>query len=244
MATFTSLNMEDDARHAIANGIFTAVTSDIPELVQDYNLPTSNGVGLFRWNFINKNISENLGGRFQLSYAKRGPWKFLLLFERNNGITFSIMTEKNLSKLQKRLPEGTHYLESLIASNTGYDIVEGQLSLEFEQTSRDSDAINKLREELLSEFAGIIKNHILILFDYDDSLVISARAVLLTPELGIAYSEDWSHLLNSPYIIGKTSIVEDMRDDDNEPLVRMKGQKETPSEDLVSISEKPETANI
>ncbi len=34
MAVFTSLNMSDDARHAIANGIFSAITNDMPELIQ------------------------------------------------------------------------------------------------------------------------------------------------------------------------------------------------------------------
>ena len=226
MAIYRSLNMADDARHAIANGIFSAVTNDIPELIQEHNLPTANGSGLFRWNYINRNISQNLGGRFQSSYVKRGPWKFLILFEEQTGITFSVMTEKNLGRLQQRLPNGIHYLESLVVPNAGYDVMEGQLSLDVGKEPRDQTAIEKLREELLSEFVGIIKNHILILFEYEYSRVLSARAVLLTPELGVAYTEDWSQFLKKPYIIGKMSVTEDLKDDDAEPLVHLKSQKE------------------
>lgn len=216
----------------------------MPELIQEHNLPTANGGSLFRWNFINRNISQNLGGRFQTSYVKRGPWKFLILFEDQTGITFSIMTERNLGRLQRRLPSGIHYLESLVVPNAGYDIVEGQLSLDFGKESRDQTAIEKLRDELLSEFAGVIKNHILILFEYDYSRVLSARAVLLTPELGVAYTEDWSHFLNKPYIIGKASIAESLKDEDSEPLVQLKPQKEKlSSDDLVSLPVEADIVN-
>ena len=244
MAIFSSLTMEDDARHAIANGIFSAVTSDMPELIQEHNLPTVNGGSLFRWNFVNRNVSANLGGRFQTSYVKRGPWKFLILFEQDSGMTFSIMTERNLGRLQRRLPDGIHYLESLVAPNSGYDVVEGQMSLDLGKEPRDQSAIEKLREELLNEFAGVIKNHILILFEYDFHRVLSARAVLLTPELGVAYTEDWSPFLNKPYEIKKTSLLEDMKDVDGETLVRLKDKKDEPlSADLVSLPEEPEIAN-
>ena len=244
MAIFSSLKMEDDARHAIANGIFSAVTSDMPELVQEHNLPTTNGGSQFRWNFINRNVSTNLGGRFQISYVKRGPWKFLILFEQDTGITFSVMTERNLSRLQRRLPDGIHYLESLVAPNVGYDIVEGQMSFDLGKEPRDQTAIEKLRKELLSGFAGVIKNHILILFEYDYTRVLSARAVLLTPELGVSYTEDWSHFLNKPYEIKKSSLAESMKDEDLEPLVHLKDKKEEPlSDDLVAFPEEPEIAN-
>ena len=125
MAIFESINVPDDVRHAIANGIFTAITNDIPEIIQENNLPTSNGVGLFRWNYINRNISENLGGLLQTSLPKRGPFQFLLLFDETTGFTFSIMSEQNFTRLQRRQPENLHYLEALIANNAGYDITEG-----------------------------------------------------------------------------------------------------------------------
>jgi hypothetical protein len=41
------------------------------------------------------------------------------------------MAERNLNRLQKRLPKGIHYLEALIMENTGYKIIEEQLCFEF-----------------------------------------------------------------------------------------------------------------
>jgi hypothetical protein len=94
MPVFKSLGIPVDAKHAITNGIFMAITNDIPDLIQEHTLPTNNGIGLFRWNFIHKRLEENLGGWFQSSYVSRGPCKLLFLFEQKLGFTFSIMAEK------------------------------------------------------------------------------------------------------------------------------------------------------
>lgn len=230
MKKFESLDIPEASKHAIANGIFVAVTHDIPDLVYENKLPTNNGSSIFRWNFISRNIMDNLDGAFQISIVKRGPWKFLLLYNPDSRITFSVMTEGNLSRLRRYLPKNPHYLESLISENTGYEPIEGQLEIKgFPKVSRDFDQLSQLREQLLSGFSGIIENHILILFDYSFDRVISARAVLLTPDMKIAFDEDWSHLLTKPYIISKTplSII---ADESEEPLVKLKKRAEENSD--------------
>jgi hypothetical protein len=78
MPVLESLSLSDDVRNAIANGIFTAITNDIPEIIQDNYLPTTYGAAHFRWNFINRNVLNNLEGQFQIDIAKRGPYPFLL----------------------------------------------------------------------------------------------------------------------------------------------------------------------
>ena len=244
MPVFSSIDVSEDIKHGIANGIFMAVTHDIPDLIRDYNLPTNNGIGLFRWNFLHKRVEENLGGRFQSKYVARGPWRLLLLYEQELGFTFSVMAEKNLAGLRERLPINIHYLESLVSNNIGYEAIEGQLRLEGCNFPRNAQAIGALRDKLLSDFSGIIKNHILILFDYNISGVISARAVLLTPELDVAFSEDWSKHLKNPYVIGQDSILEEMVSD-GEPLVKIKeGKLKEQTDTLVSIAEPHVTSSV
>lgn len=243
MPIFKTLDISNDSKHAITNGIFTAVTHDIPDLIQDHQLPTNNGIGLFRWNYIHKRVQDNLGGRFQLKYASRGAWKLLFLYEQELGFTFSIMAEKNLARLQERLPAGIHYLEALISKNTGYDVIQGQMRLEGCEHRRNPSDIEKLRDLLLSDFAGIMKNHILILFDYSFNRVISARAILLTPQFDIAFDENWSGYLESPYIIGKDSIIEDMTAEDSDMIVKLKPIEEISKADLVSFPAEPDVAN-
>lgn len=246
MAIFKTIDISDDVRHAIANGIFSAITNDIPEVIQENNLPTSYGAGQFRWNFINRNVINHLDGCFQISIVKRGAYPCLIIYDATTDFTFSIMSERNLARLQKRLPAGIHYLEALVSKNTGYDIIEGQVRLDFPETIvRDHTYIDSLRNQLLNDFTGIVKNHILITFEYSYSRVISARAILLTPEFGIAFSEDWSHFLDTPYIIGKASILEELnKDDENEPLVHLKGRQiEESSDQLISLPDEPDVAN-
>jgi len=244
MPIFKSLNISNDAKHAITNGIFTAVTHDIPDLIQDHQLPTNNGIGQFRWNYIHKRVEENLGGRFQLKYVSRGPWKLLFIYEQELGFTFSIMAEKNLTRLMKHLPKGIHYLEALVSKNTGYDVIQGQMRIDGCEHHRNPSDVENLRNVLLADFVGIIQNHILILFDCNFNKVISARAILPTPQFDIAFDEDWSSYLKSPYVIGKESLIESMVEDDSEPLVQLKPKKQTDVADaLVSMPSKPEAAN-
>ncbi|MDR2547525.1 MAG: DUF5986 family protein [Lachnospiraceae bacterium] len=244
MPKFKSLDISNDAKHAITHGIFSAITHDIPDLIQEHGLPTAIGFGQARWNWIHKRVSENLEGRFQVHYAPRGAWKAMLLYENNLGFTFSIMSEKNFTILQKHLPKNVHYIESLISKNTGYDVIQGQMRLAGCDHHRNPSDVEKLRNMLLTDFAGIIKNHILILFDYNFNRVVSMRAILLTPQFDIAFDEDWSNFLKTPYIIGKTSFIEDMIDDDSEPIVCLKPKKQKESlDDLVSIPSESEIAN-
>jgi hypothetical protein len=238
MKAFPSLNIEDYIKHAIANGIFTAVTNDIPELIQEQGLTTALGAGLFRWNFIYRNVCANLGERFQISYAKRGPWKVLVLYDPCSNMTFSIMAERNLSRVMRYPPKGVYYLEALLTKNKGLKVVEGQLRLEFSDVQRDTTALEQLRDELLKEFSGIIQNHMLVLFEYDYNRVTSARIVLLTPEYGIAFSEDWSKFLSEQYVIGGASLLQEATLDEAEPLVRLKGKKAT--DDLVNLPKSQE----
>ena len=99
-----------------------------------------------------------------------------------------------------------------------------------------------MRDDLLKDFTGIVTNHVLIVFNYNFSRVTSARAILITPEFGIAYSEDWSRYLDKQYIIGKTSLINELNyDEHNEPLVKLK--ETTTFEDLVSIPTLPDVSN-
>jgi hypothetical protein len=66
----------------------------------------------------------------------------------------------------------------------------------------------------------------------------------LTPQFDIAFDEDWSSFLKNPYVIGKASIVEEMIDDDSEPLVKLKSKKQAElTSELVSLASQPEVVN-
>lgn len=225
--------LSENQKAFLANGIFRAVTQDMPELIYENDLPTTVGSGLFRWNFINRNLSDGLGGEFQVSFRKRGAWKFLLLFECITNFSLSVMTEQNLKKLQRHPALHPHYLEALVSNNQKREPIEGQLCLEEMRVERDHSVLAELRNQLLSGFSGIIGEHLLILFDYDYTGVTSARAVLLTPTLEIAVSDNWTKYLKSKYIPQDSPLATILPDD--EPLVKLKEKYLNKENDLTAL---------
>ena len=67
-----NIPLSNEQKIFLANGIFRAVTQDMSELIYENELPTSVGSGLFRWNFIDRNLCTELGGDFEHSFQKRG----------------------------------------------------------------------------------------------------------------------------------------------------------------------------
>ena len=207
----------------------------MPDIVEENNLPTNVGSGLYRWNFINRNLTSNPLLGFQISFPKRGAWKFLLLLDRNSGFSFSVMTEQNLRKLQKSPPLREHYLEALVFENKDRNPIEGQVCFDCIQRKREPLILEKLRNELFYEFTDVIKEHILILFDYNFTDVTSVRAVLLTPQLEIAFSDDWTNLMRSNYVPAKSILAEFMSEEEEE-LVTLKQLENDEDDVLVNIS--------
>lgn len=214
--------LNENQKAFLANSIFRAVSQDMPEIIYENNLPTTNGVGLFRWNFINRNLSDGLGGEFDTSYQKRGAWKFLLLREHTTNFSISVMTEQTLKNLQRHPTAKPHYLEGLVSNNKCREPIEGQLCMPELCIERDHSMIAELRNQLLSGFSGIVAEHLLILFDYDYNGVTSARAVLLTPTLEVAVSDNWTKYLKSTYISQQSALIQIISDD--EPMVKLKEQ--------------------
>ena len=211
----------DDQKVYIANSIFRAISQDLPEIIEENHLPTSLGSGLFRWNFIYRNLSGDPCIDFEISIQPRDAWRILFLRDKVTNLTFSIMSEATFQKLQKHPTKKAHYLEALISENKNRKPLIEQLSL-FTTPERDASDLKKLRDQLLSCFSGIVKEHVLVLFDYNFLGVTSARAVLLTPKMEIAFSEDWTSYLQKQYIPPKYLVEHD--EDDNQLLAKLKPQ--------------------
>lgn len=209
-----SIPISDDQKAFIANGIYRAITQEMPEVIVEHNLPTTLGSGLFRWNFINRNLSENLNGDFETSIQPRGAWKLPLLRDKKTNLSFSIMSETNFRKVQRTAAEKIHYLEALISQNKNREPLNHQFSLFDDDRCRDKSILANLRDQLLSGFTGIVEEHVLILFDYNFAGVTSARAVLLTPKMEIALSDDWTRYLRSTVIPKNTFLDEVLSDDE------------------------------
>lgn len=233
--------LSDDQKAFIANGIYRAISQDMPGVVADNNLPTTLGGGLFRWNFINRNLSENLNGDFESSIQPRVSWRLLLLRDKNTNLSFSIMSEANFRKVQRSESSSIHYLEALISANKNREPIAEQLSLFSNDKQRDENILSTLRNQLFSCFTGIVEEHVLILFDYDLTGVTSARAVLLTPKMKIAVSDDWTPFLHAK-VIPQNTILKDILAD-SEMLATLKPQFDSNNISIVEPAKEKEKSD-
>ncbi len=227
-------SLPESFKIGFVSGIFDAISHDIPELIQENNLPTTNGAGQFRYNYINKNLKTNLQDHFQITVQKRGPWKFPIFFDINTGLTFSVTSENNLHRLRKNKHGKMHYLEALSCHNPERKEIEGQVCMEEIKTKKNYSELEKLREVLLIDFAGNIKDHVLILFDYNGFIVTSVRAVVLNPDLGVIYSENWSSYLGSSFEVNTLLLNYTDSFEEEVTLVKVKNNDDS----LVDLSSK------
>lgn len=208
----------------VANGVFRAITLDMPEVIEENSLKTSLGSGQFRWNFIIRNLSDSFEANFEAITPPRGCWRILLLRDLISNLSFSIMSERNFRKLRRTPSDRAHYLTALISENQERASVEHQFCLDGFRVTQDKNVLSDIRTQLLSSFSGIVTEHVLVLFDYDFTGVTSMRAVLLTPDMEIAVCEDWTKYLKSTFI-PDTSLLSSLFDDD-EPIVKLRPEFE------------------
>ena len=237
-----SIPLTDEQKTFLANGIFRAVSQDMTELIYEHELPTDVGKGHFRWNYINRNLSTALNGDFEHSFKKRGAWKFLLLRDRQSELSFSIMSEQNLKRLQASLPLKAHYLEALVSDNANRKPLEGQTRILGMFPDRDSSFLSELKNQLFSGFSGEVKEHVLLLFDYNHIGVVSVRAVLLNANLEVAVSDDWTKYMETTFVPTSSPLAETLSGED-ELLVTLKADDDFSSPETVRLPV-AETGNL
>ncbi len=219
-----SIPITESQKTFVANGVFRAVTLDMPDVIEDNRLKTSLGSGQFRWNFIIRNLSDSFEAEFEAITQPRGCWKVLLLRDLVSNLSLSIMSERNFRKLRRHSSDHIHYLSALISKNKERESIEHQLCLDGFRVMPDKNTLSEIRAQLLSAFSGMVTEHVLVLFDYNYTGVISMRAVLLTPNMEIAVCEDWTKYLKSTFI-PEISAFNSLLDDDT-PIVKLKSEFE------------------
>lgn len=186
--------ISNDQKEKMVHAVSNAIMYEIPEIMIEHNLPSSNGNGLFRYNIINRDLLNIFGENIEATIKSRGPWKLVLVHNSDTGATFSIMSKKNLERLQKQLPANPHYLEAVLNNNTGLTPIAHQMSL-FNMPERDRDILDSIRAQLFDDFSTNLTYHLLVVFDSVNNVVTSIKAILLTDKLELVSEEDWSQYL-------------------------------------------------
>jgi hypothetical protein len=186
------------------------------EHADELNSPTDNGKEGEVWNHINKCISEVLpADRFQIIVMNRGRWKFLGILDKKESFLYTLMREKNLSNIQKKISEHLfHYLNALSKLNdelaSEYEPYQ-QLSLfDTEMYNMEqNEVLDKILTSLIQKFDTKITRYVLIAFNTDSYGSVNAIKGII-PAKGLDYykEENWTAYLEAEYDVTDTSVQE------------------------------------
>jgi hypothetical protein len=193
------------------------------EHVEENNFPTDNGREGEIWNYINKCISDSIpADRFQIIIMNRGRWKFLGIFDKEERYLYTLMREKNLANIQKKISTHLfHYLNALSKLNddlsSKYEPVYEQLSL-FNIDMYDAEqnmVLEKILVSMTQKFDAKIMRYVLIAFDSDKyGNVTDMKGIIPAKGLNFYKEENWTMFLDAEYDLSESSAQESTVNDD------------------------------
>ncbi|MGD6967129.1 DUF5986 family protein [Rossellomorea vietnamensis] len=190
---------------AIIESIANAIDKDLIDFKSENKLVTYNSIHMLKWDFTNTNLVNKFENtEFTCYVAKRGAWRFILLYDKINKILYTLMRRERFEQIQSNeKTDKVHYIESLVSPNKELSVPD-QLKRSFQGDLFDMNGEG--REEKLQEVfndltqnLGPIEKYVLITFESDKNMLTSVSALLLTSKLEIAYEEDWSDLIPASY---------------------------------------------
>ena len=211
--------------------------------VEEEKFPTDNGSGGAKWNYINREVKNNLEeGRYQIDILCRTPWKFLGIYDRETKYLYTLMREKNLLSLRKNQGKNRfHYANALSRLNeklkSEYTVENEQLSL-FPNMTYDEEGeetLDAIMEKLTDKIDGSIERYVLISFDILNGQVTAIKGTV--PSVGMNYykEENWVDLLNASYSSGNTGAPEEVSREiltlDSKPDLHRKKRKKLQKSD-------------
>jgi hypothetical protein len=244
-----SLPLNEADKLLIIEAISNAHNKDLLDFMNEYQLETYNALNMLKWDFTNTNLIRNLDGdNFQCFKVKRGPWKFILLYHPSSKFLYSLMKENRFNVvLDRKNREKVHYVDALVSANQNVRVEECikrdiQMNLFDIGDSEWESAVNKVFEELVHTLGINVKTYVLITFKMDKNIIETISAKILTPNLEVAYHEDWSDLIPAHYDTNTLDLGVENNDDEFEdiPLVLRDGVIPHEKDNFVQLRENEE----
>jgi hypothetical protein len=186
----------------IAESIATAVGDEIVEDVQSKRLVTQNGTSGRIWDIIHTNLFNVFkDSTITARPSRRGIWEFLPFFDKQTGVLYCCMKEKNFKRLTKMetSKRNSHYLAAIAHSfNSDLPDFEQQLCLFPREYSFDERAISQVIGQIMSDLgipASIVQRHGVILFQNESGQLVSLRCCAINNSFKIVDSQNWSEFI-------------------------------------------------
>lgn len=198
-----------------------AVGDDILADVQANGLQTRNSVPARIWDLLNTNLVNALEAEnCTVVKTHRGPWEMLVVYEKASQCIITFMREKRFADLRKsqRKRKRMHYVDILAKYfNKELQTDQQQISL-YPCTFSDEDRLSELVQTLLRDLeggSGVVRNHVLVLFETIGYQLSHIRAVMVTPNLDIALGseQNWTEFISAKesLVVSKTTDSENPR---------------------------------
>lgn len=196
---------------AIVKSIYDAISDDIKMDIINNGFDTNNGTPTRIWDFINRNIGLSLPTTDFISKpTKRGIWELKPIYDKADGILYTLMREERFSQLvrENRKKASSHYVQALAYQlNQDIDYDENQISLFEDNMSVDEmkikDIVSRISRDL-GVAENVVKNHVLILFSSKGNVLVSVRACVLKGDLTVVDEANWN----------KYIVVDNIQSDD------------------------------
>lgn len=194
------INVTPEFITQIVECIASAVGDDIKEDIYSHRLATQNSTPFRIWDLLN----TKLCGAFQSSDCmaaptKRGPWEMVVVYDKQSENLFTFMREKRYAELHESVNKrkAPHYVDALVR------VLNAELLAPIGQTSLFQDNPNLTDDETLSSIvqkvlnnlqidSGLVRHHVLVLFESSHFELNSVRAIMVDSCLNIVTEQDWS----------------------------------------------------
>ncbi|MBX7001915.1 hypothetical protein EX219_09990 [Bacillus aerophilus] len=235
----TKVPILDNHKSLIIRSVADAFNKDVKAFKEEFDLETYNNVKFLKWDFTNTNIIRNLPHQnFDCVKAKRGPWIFVLIYNKISGTLFTLMRKDRFFEIQEKTKrDKIHYIDAFSSINKGEkasEVIYKQIDI-FDMDSKAwNKEVNVVLEDLLKHIPGEVKKYVLLTFKNEKNEIVDFSALILTPSLGIAYEESWNEFIPADYDLTsrETEVAVDTEDEDIDLTLRENVEKDTGQNDI------------
>ncbi len=177
--------VDDALIRRIVRAIEKTVADDIPTMIHEHPLETTNYIRILRTDYINENLkSIALGENIKLIKFKRFSWYGCMLVDLRNHTTYTITTKQNLKSIPKKKErKSPHFLMSILAvENEGlHGQHEPQSLFPMYNCDFDKECYEKDYNNIVN---GVLNpqedyRHFIISYEFSDDILLNVDLLLL-----------------------------------------------------------------
>lgn len=181
---------------------------------------------------------------FKTIALKRGSYVLVFIFDIENKIIYSTLSDKRFKTLiQRKDLSHVHYFDALIDFNDDEKIIRQQLVIDEKLLEKDDSEVKMIKEQIINLLNGEEpERYVTICFQIDRFRLCSVEAVLTSKYLEVIDKEDLSELIEIDYDdVLYTSVENDGNEDELEITIKDNIPNKSDDSDELDIPIKKES---